>query len=304
MGTPIQVLIAAALLLFAPTNARAPKHVPPCPGGGEWLGAAPPEGSGYYCGQQRDGVLEKNGWAVSFDEASGRKVEACQYKNGLRDGRCTHYDEAGRISHRGFYRAGVPVHFQFFWDVLRKTPADPLPDRRAEVEAVATAVGGDAKDVGALALFVLDRYDVPAEDIRSAERLCAPSLCVSAGRVDDRNLVAFQIAPPADDVQRDGAAFQALRAKDTADKAKEAAAAEALRVAEEKAARKRRATYEKAVKAYPAKVRAWSNAHLRCNDGTRSPSCTCGGSYQGCCSWHGGVDGCPRAYPEEPAAPE
>ena len=31
---------------------------------------------------------------------------------------------------------------------------------------------------------------------------------------------------------------------------------------------------------------------LMCNDGTESPSCTCGGSWQGCCSHHGGVDGC------------
>lgn len=31
---------------------------------------------------------------------------------------------------------------------------------------------------------------------------------------------------------------------------------------------------------------------LVCNDGTISPSCTCEGSWQGCCSWHGGVAGC------------
>jgi hypothetical protein len=31
---------------------------------------------------------------------------------------------------------------------------------------------------------------------------------------------------------------------------------------------------------------------LLCNDGTLSPSCTCGGSHRGCCSWHGGVAGC------------
>jgi hypothetical protein len=38
--------------------------------------------------------------------------------------------------------------------------------------------------------------------------------------------------------------------------------------------------------------RRWSSARLRCNDGTLSPSCVCGGSHRGCCSWHGGVDGC------------
>lgn len=35
-----------------------------------------------------------------------------------------------------------------------------------------------------------------------------------------------------------------------------------------------------------------SSGGLLCNDGTVSPSCTCGGSHRGCCSWHGGVAGC------------
>jgi len=39
--------------------------------------------------------------------------------------------------------------------------------------------------------------------------------------------------------------------------------------------------------------RSWGSARLLCNDGTLSPSCTCGrGSYRGCCSWHGGVNSC------------
>jgi hypothetical protein len=43
--------------------------------------------------------------------------------------------------------------------------------------------------------------------------------------------------------------------------------------------------------------RRWSSARLLCNDGTLSPSCVCGGSHRGCCSWHGGVDGCSAPYP-------
>lgn len=31
---------------------------------------------------------------------------------------------------------------------------------------------------------------------------------------------------------------------------------------------------------------------LMCNDGTESPTCTCGGPHRGCCSHHGGIDGC------------
>jgi len=44
-------------------------------------------------------------------------------------------------------------------------------------------------------------------------------------------------------------------------------------------------------------LRRWALAPLLCNDGTRSPSCVCGGSHRGCCSWHGGVGGCSARYP-------
>lgn len=44
--------------------------------------------------------------------------------------------------------------------------------------------------------------------------------------------------------------------------------------------------------------RAWARAPLLCNDGTLSPTCVCGqSSRRGCCSWHGGVNGCSREYP-------
>jgi hypothetical protein len=33
---------------------------------------------------------------------------------------------------------------------------------------------------------------------------------------------------------------------------------------------------------------------LRCCDGMLSPTCTCSGSHQGCCSHHGGVCGCAK----------
>jgi hypothetical protein len=35
-----------------------------------------------------------------------------------------------------------------------------------------------------------------------------------------------------------------------------------------------------------------SSGGLLCNDGTLSPTCTCGGPHRGCCSWHGGIAGC------------
>ncbi len=37
---------------------------------------------------------------------------------------------------------------------------------------------------------------------------------------------------------------------------------------------------------------AWGDSPLLCNDGTNSPTCTCGGPRRGCCSHHGGVAGC------------
>ncbi len=40
------------------------------------------------------------------------------------------------------------------------------------------------------------------------------------------------------------------------------------------------------------RVRALANRPLLCNDGTESPSCTCGRPRRGCCSHHGGVQGC------------
>lgn len=47
-----------------------------------------------------------------------------------------------------------------------------------------------------------------------------------------------------------------------------------------------------------ARQRAWARAPLLCNDGTLSPTCTCGrSSRRGCCSWHGGVAGCSASYP-------
>ncbi len=44
--------------------------------------------------------------------------------------------------------------------------------------------------------------------------------------------------------------------------------------------------------------RSWGSAMLLCNDGTLSPSCTCGrDSYRGCCSHHHGVDRCSAGDP-------
>jgi hypothetical protein len=70
---------------------------------------------------------------------------------------------------------------------------------------------------------------------------------------------------------------------------------ERQREAEAREAERARRREEAAQK---AAYRRWAYSPLRCNDGTRSPSCICGqSSRRGCCSWHGGVDGCSVEYP-------
>jgi hypothetical protein len=62
----------------------------------------------------------------------------------------------------------------------------------------------------------------------------------------------------------------------------------------EKEERKRLATEAREQRRQEAAERraARHSGGLMCNDGTMSPSCSCGGSHRGCCSHHGGVAGC------------
>jgi hypothetical protein len=71
----------------------------------------------------------------------------------------------------------------------------------------------------------------------------------------------------------------------------QARAAEARRIAQEQAQETREA--QRRQREAARQQQSWGSAMLLCNDGTLSPSCTCGrGSYRGCCSWHGGVNRC------------
>jgi hypothetical protein len=74
---------------------------------------------------------------------------------------------------------------------------------------------------------------------------------------------------------------QAL-AREQAIEQRKAEAAEKRRIAEE-ARQRRREEAEERRRAYRP---------LLCGDGSLSPSCTCGGSWRGCCSHHSGVAGC------------
>ncbi|HEX6242818.1 MAG TPA: hypothetical protein VFZ61_18020 [Polyangiales bacterium] len=67
------------------------------------------------------------------------------------------------------------------------------------------------------------------------------------------------------------------------------------REAQRRAEREARKAREQARRAERAEARMFvsrGGGGLLCNDGTLSPSCSCGGSWRGCCSWHGGVAGC------------
>jgi hypothetical protein len=79
----------------------------------------------------------------------------------------------------------------------------------------------------------------------------------------------------------------ALRKKQEAEERRAAAAqarAEKKRLAREAREQRRREAAERRA--------ARASGSLMCNDGTESPTCTCGGSWRGCCSHHGGVAGC------------
>ena len=104
------------------------------------------------------------------------------------------------------------------------------------------------------------------------------------------------------------AAIRAQHTKDLALLEKQRAAERKTREAEERRAAQRRAAEEKRAALAEAREQrrieaaerreALANRSLVCNDGSTSPSCTCGGSWTGCCSRHGGVRGCERLEEE------
>jgi ribosomal protein L34E len=88
------------------------------------------------------------------------------------------------------------------------------------------------------------------------------------------------------------------QARAEADARRAAAAAERERKQAELAAERDRKQAERAAERERRRQAAEEeranrpSGGLLCNDGTLSPTCTCGGSHRGCCSWHGGVAGC------------
>ena len=87
---------------------------------------------------------------------------------------------------------------------------------------------------------------------------------------------------------------EAIVAKlDAAEARKRAAEAKRQASAEERAQRAEARRVLAAERAEQRREASRDSSMLLCNDGTLSPTCTCGrSSYRGCCSHHGGVDGC------------
>ncbi|HEY0191058.1 MAG TPA: hypothetical protein VGC42_08045, partial [Kofleriaceae bacterium] len=90
-------------------------------------------------------------------------------------------------------------------------------------------------------------------------------------------------------IARDEAALAAAQQRAQTELKRQAAAAERERRQQELAAERERRQQELAAQRAQQREAA---SGLMCNDGTLSPTCSCGGSHRGCCSWHGGVAGC------------
>jgi hypothetical protein len=284
------MLRLSLFLLGLLTLAPPPPAPDLCPAGAQPRGYAPPDGNGWECVVPGEhGVLLRHGWAVDY-WPNGNEKSACEYDHGELHGRCSEWDEAGHLMVRGRYEAGQPVGYWWFWEVLGMLGDPDGAVARKFAEKLVTALGCGEGEAPALAQFLLEQAFAVQTDIRAAPQVCTSRLCVSAANVDGRGLLAVQFQPP--QTKADQSASELARA------AKEASAAQALI---DRAQKKRDKAREKAEAGYEAQVHRWDYTQLQCVDGTRSPSCICGGSWQGCCSHHGGVAGCPKDYPEAPA---
>lgn len=300
------VVLAAWLLVDSLVNASQ------CPDGATWQGAAPPQGDAYFCAKPGPaGSLVRHGWAVVFDRLSTLKREECEYRDGVRHGHCTLYDADGERTERGYFENGKRAREWWFWSLPSADPtrrvrlpaasaASPrqLSERRALMHQTLVDLGADETEARGLAQHVLEYIDNAA----AARRVvCGDRVCVGPGRAAEP--LYFKLGPSTAEAERDRAPMSDLlaRAQNTAEvERKQLEAAERKEAAERQRQVKE---YRAAVARYEKQVRQWERTSLLCNDGTRSPTCVCGGNWRGCCSWHDGVDGCPREEPTPPVPP-
>lgn len=254
--------------------------------------------------------MARHGWSVMFDRLTTFKREECEYRDDQLHGRCTRYDAEGERIERGYYEQGKRAREWWFWSLpsadparrirLSPSPTEPakLLERRAAVQQLLVELGAGEAEAQGLTQHLVAYVDDPTAERRV---VCGDRICVGPGRGSEP--IYVQIGVTATAVARDQATLTDLEKRalgDVADETRRAAVAALKAAADEKRKIKE---YRAAVVRYKKLQRQWDYTSLRCNDGQRSPTCTCGGSWQGCCSWHGGVDGCPREEPTAPVPP-
>lgn len=278
------LILGLLITLLTPS----PEHR--CPEGSVATGYGPPNDLMWQCIKKdsEDNPI-RHGWRVHFWPNANMR-SACEYREDIRHGRCSTWNEEGNLLTRGRYEKGVRTGYWWIWGLLEKVLYDPDGAQAAlNADKLLVELGVAQEDAPPLAEYLVERHTDDFADIRNAPQLCTPSACVSVSKVQGKIILAVQVLPPegkqgAADTELPRLTKQATRQRRKIEQA-----------------RKRRARkFIKAKKGYSQKVRRWDYTSLLCEDGRRSPSCTCGGSYQGCCSYHGGVAGCPRDYPEKP----
>ncbi|NJK88265.1 MAG: hypothetical protein HC923_01985 [Myxococcales bacterium] len=266
-----------------------------CPADAEVVRSAEVGSQDWACVKTRgDGTRVLHGWSVTH-EPDGSSHIACEYVDGVLHGHFTRFAEEGSPLVRGTYDHGSRTGYWWLWSGLEFAPAPRSETDRARprrfIETLLLALDVPEDDVPVIAQYLLDSDYSSQHDIRTAPQLCARSSCVSAAMDGPDSVIAVQFDPPPEKfVEVEIIAVEQRAAKE--------------RKAEERAAAKREAAYEKALAKYESDVDRADRTRLVCNDGTRSPSCICGGGWQGCCSHHGGVSHCPATYPTPPLPPD
>lgn len=261
-----ETLLVTLLALAAVDLPAAAAKPAPCPDDATWQGQPPPLGSGYYCARTRpNGQIQRHGWAVLYHPASQSKIEECEYREGVRHGRCTLYDDWGELQERGTFTDGVPSGPWWYWSLptasgrmrsLVVPPAEPeaATIRRQVVEAFVLDQGADATEAVALTEVLLDFAD---RDGAERRQVCGQHVCVAPGKIPAEPIFVA-VAPTSAQVERDRALLTTLEAsarKRIRDEAR-AIKAEQVRKAKEAAQERAREAREQAQERARARARA------------------------------------------------
>lgn len=274
------------LLALVPIELPAAAATPAtCPDDASWQGQPPPLGSGYYCARTRpDGQQQRHGWAVLYHPASKSKVEECEYREGVRHGRCTLYDDWGELQERGTFNNGVPSGPWWYWSLPTETgrlrtlvvpPTEPeaATVRRQVIQAFIVDQGADAAESVALTEALLDYADRENAERR---QICGEHLCVAPGMIP-REPIFVALAPSPAQVERDRALLTTLEAsarKHVRDEAR-AIKAEQLRKAKEAARERAREAREQAQERARARAAARQEAEEEEEEAYEPPTRQC-----------------------------